>query len=635
MVIEEKIINKPALEYSTDERIEYFKRIGFKATLIKGKTHFKLVCLTDGEVKESIEWTSKITSTLLQCNTCFSNNINLLVSEYNYSYKNKTIYCNACGSIYPNHFSTLLSRQDKSCSICTKNERIKKLKYKNFTATPINNSIKNFSLVCDKCDNHRSFNWTDSWYESLTCRNCYENEKRIEVQNSNIYNIVDDKIVCTICNTAQYPNCDIMKQLQIFEPNKECNTCLQQSRILYIASKNFTATPINNSSALYSLMCNTCNTKRKFTWGISNSEHIYCSVCNIDQRLSHIKSLNLYDNITSLDTTKYSMRCNTCNYTFNRLWDDIYTKGIIGCPKCVSSNEEKSLRDYVESLGYETTIYKSKTITEIDIYIEELKLGIEYNGVYYHTENMFEVEHRKYPRGQNYHKNKYIKAKEEGIQLLNFDSIEWSTKKEIVKSMLSNLLSKTTNKVYARNCEIRNVDTKTSNEFLDNNHIQGATGASIRLGLYYNDELVSLMCFTNKKEEYELVRFVSKLNTNVVGGASKLFKYFLKEHKEHKEHSDKPITSFSDNRWFGGGLYETLGFVKVHDVMPSYEYIHKKNKLVKYHKSNFMLSRIKSKYPNEFKEELTEYENMLLLGYDRIWDCGKVKWVYSIEEYVV
>jgi hypothetical protein len=112
-----------------------------------------------------------------------------------------------------------------------------------------------------------------------------------------------------------------------------------------------------------------------------------------------------------------------------------------------------------------------------------------------------------------------------------------------------------------------------------------------------------------------------------VGGASKLFKYFL------REHSDKPIISFSDNRWFSGGLYEQLGFIKEHDVKPSYEYVHKSNKLLKLHKSNFMLSRIKQKYPEQFNENLTEYENMQILGYDRIWDCGKVKWKFIKEIY--
>jgi hypothetical protein len=134
------------------------------------------------------------------------------------------------------------------------------------------------------------------------------------------------------------------------------------------------------------------------------------------------------------------------------------------------------------------------------------------------------------------------------------------------------------------------------------------------------------MCFSNNNVQYELVRFVSLLDTVVIGGASKLFNYFTSNYEP------KTIVSFSDNRWFSGELYEHLGFIKQHDQPPSYEYIHKNNQTTKFHKSNFTKQKILNKF-TELKglsiTDFEEYPMMQTLGFDRIWDCGKVKWVYT------
>ena len=114
-----------------------------------------------------------------------------------------------------------------------------------------------------------------------------------------------------------------------------------------------------------------------------------------------------------------------------------------------------------------------------------------------------------------------------GIQLFHICEDDWIYKQNIIKSMILNKLGKSSNKIYARKTEVKEViDNKLVREFLDNNHIQGFVGSKIKLGLFYKDELVSLMTFSKrtfmKNEDYELVRFCNKLNTNVIGGASKL-----------------------------------------------------------------------------------------------------------------
>jgi hypothetical protein len=149
-------------------------------------------------------------------------------------------------------------------------------------------------------------------------------------------------------------------------------------------------------------------------------------------------------------------------------------------------------------------------------------------------------------------------------------------KKDIVKSRIKNILGLTGNKIYARKCEIREVKSSESKLFLNDNHIQGNVNSKIKLGLYYNDELVSLMTFGSLRKNlnqssidnvYELLRFCNKLNCSVIGGADKLLKHFI------KEYNPKEIISYADRRWSQGDLYSNLGFTEITKNKPNYWYI--------------------------------------------------------------
>jgi len=155
---------------------------------------------------------------------------------------------------------------------------------------------------------------------------------------------------------------------------------------------------------------------------------------------------------------------------------------------------------------------------------------------------------------------------------------------------------------------------------LDSNHIQGHVNSSNKLGLYYNDELVSLMCFikrNNKNENFiELSRFCNKLDTSVIGAADKLLKHYIKKYKPVK------IVSYADRRWSQGGLYDKLGFIKTNTIKPSYWYVIKDNR---YHKFNF---RKNKKTLLEFGDK-TEHEIMLEKKIYRIYDCGLLRFDYN------
>ena len=181
-------------------------------------------------------------------------------------------------------------------------------------------------------------------------------------------------------------------------------------------------------------------------------------------------------------------------------------------------------------------------------------------------------------------------------------------------------------RVYARKDVVKEVDSKTTRLFLENNHIQGRTNASVHIGLYYNDELIGVMTFANrsklsgsknvKKEDWELNRFCTKLNTQVIGGADKLLKYFIKNYKP------KTITSFSSNDISNGSLYKRLGFETDNKITTAYWYISHKD-YIRYHRTSFTKNRLKKMGYNT--KEMTEDQIMSNLPYFKIYDSGHIK----------
>lgn len=268
------------------------------------------------------------------------------------------------------------------------------------------------------------------------------------------------------------------------------------------------------------------------------------------------------------------------------------------------------------NITYELCDRKKLNGLEIDIYIPVYKFGIEFNGLYWHSELY---------KDNNYHMNKTELCEKQGIQLIHVFEDEWTNKKEIVKSIIKSKLGIINNKIFARKCIIKEIDNKTSSEFLENNHIQGSINGKIRIGLYYNNELVSIMTFGKKRvsmgnktridDEYEMLRFCNKLNTQVIGGASRLLKYFI------KTYNPKLIMTFADRRYSQGNLYEKLGFKFIYNTKPNYWYV-LNNKILREYRFKYRKDvLIKEGYDSN----KTEREIMAEKGYLRIYDCGNMK----------
>ena len=321
---------------------------------------------------------------------------------------------------------------------------------------------------------------------------------------------------------------------------------------------------------------------------------------------------------------KYKFKCIKCGYVFIQSINNSFNS--LFCEKCDPDRKntvENSFFNFLSELTPQLIIKRrDRTILngkELDFYLPEQKIAFEINGLYWHSENGRGIT-------RNYHNDKTKICLDNNIHLIHVFEFEWINKCEIIKSIIKTILNCNNNNIiYARKCELKDVDIKEKNIFLNDNHLQGEDKSSIKLGLYSNDKLVSIMTFNKKSRfdkniQWELSRFCNLQNTIVIGGASKLFSYFKKQYKP------KSIVSYSDRRFFNGNIYNTLGFKFINNTNPSYYYISPNYKNI-YNRMNFQKHLLKSKL-KLFNPQLSEWENMKLNGWDRIWDCGNSKWVW-------
>ncbi len=288
------------------------------------------------------------------------------------------------------------------------------------------------------------------------------------------------------------------------------------------------------------------------------------------------------------------------------------------CTICHPIGNSRSIKE-IDLYNFIFEIYKGEIIQsyrhklEIDIYLPDLKLGFEFNGLYYHSRKFKE---------KNFHIEKTNYFKNRGIRVIHIWEDDWDFKKEIIKSQIRNWIGISKNKIYARNCVVKIISPNVCKEFLNTNHIQGFVPSTLKLGLYNSNDLVSVMTFDHNEgrkkmldNEWNLSRFCNLLNANVIGGASKLFSYFI------KNNDVKRIISYADKDWSVGELYYKLGFHLSGEIRPDYKYLIDN---IRIHKSNFRKSNL------NLSENTTESEFMKLNCVEKIYDCGKIKFEMKI-----
>lgn len=274
--------------------------------------------------------------------------------------------------------------------------------------------------------------------------------------------------------------------------------------------------------------------------------------------------------------------------------------------------EQSQVYDYIKLIYNGNILFNTKNIIkplELDIYIPEKNVAIEFNGLYWHSINSGIDKY--------YHQLKSFKCKEKGIRLIHIYEDEWlnENKQKIIKDIIKhalNIKNSNENKIYARKCIIKEIDNDLYNEFCNNNHIQGSRGAQVKLGLFYNDELVQIASFGksrfNKYIQWEWIRGCPASNNNVIGGTSKLFSYFIKNYKP------KSVLCYADFNKFDGKGYKECGFEFQGFTSPNKFYFDLEN-----HKR---LERSPSKY-KEYMQNVKNGKFLLLYG------AGNLRFIYK------
>ena len=343
----------------------------------------------------------------------------------------------------------------------------------------------------------------------------------------------------------------------------------------------------------------------------------------INKTLKRYHDMNIID--VDYDNKIFKFKCEKGHdYTisFEMFQNRKRIKTII-CTECnpIYSNNisgmEKIFQEYIKSVYSEIIEFSRFNLIkpyQLDIYLPDLKLAFEFNGVWWHSEKYVE---------SNYHLKKTELCEEQGIKLIHIFQDDWMYKQDIIKSQILNLLDKTPNKIFATKCIIKEIsDNNVIRQFLEENHQQGFIGGQVKLGLFYNDELVSLMTFGRQRKSmgtknYEMLRFCNKLNTFVMGGANKLFKHFIDNYNPIE------IISYDDRSWSQKELYKQLGFDLIHETKPIYYYI------IDGVRKHRFLFRKDLLIKQGFDSNKTEREIMLERKIYRIYDSGGLKFIYN------
>lgn len=298
-----------------------------------------------------------------------------------------------------------------------------------------------------------------------------------------------------------------------------------------------------------------------------------------------------------------------------------------GCPQCARETT-KAVEEICQTLKDNNInfILNDKSILErkeLDIYIPDKNLAIEFNGLYFHREGL--VDNLQYGKDKNYHLNKTNECNKQNVRLFHIFEDEWKKNKELILVKIKHALGiNISPTIGARKCTIKEISNKTSSDFLEKFHMQGGDIAKHRLGAYYNNELVGVLTIVKIGGKYKLNRFATNTEYRQPGLASKMFKKALGLYKINE------ITTFSDKRYGTipeKSVYLKLGFEYVGDTKPAYWYYDMKTGN-RYNRQKFMKHKILEKYPEYKGKNMTEKEMMIGLGYDRIWDCGHYKFVY-------
>lgn len=335
----------------------------------------------------------------------------------------------------------------------------------------------------------------------------------------------------------------------------------------------------------------------------------------------------------------YKFKCKVCAHEFQRKF---CAPTIPICRKChpspTSPKTHDALRKALSDAGV-TFIENSRRHIgryELDFVMEEHGLAVEFNGNYFHSE-------RAGGKTKDYHIVKTQLAHEKGIRLVHVFEDEVTYHPDIVVSRIMSMIGKASTKIGARQCEVVILEPSVKRDFFEKNHIQGDAASSVAIGLLFNGTIVSAMSFGSKRRAlgnigrvegtFELVRFSNLIHHNVAGAFSKLFSHFVSTNEP------KEITTYADIGWSGCDhkrtVYYKNGFVFKGFTKLNYWYFNKGDYWKRHHRftnrKDVVLKKVVEAglLEKDAASKLNEWELAQLLGMDRIWDCGNMRFSWT------
>lgn len=292
------------------------------------------------------------------------------------------------------------------------------------------------------------------------------------------------------------------------------------------------------------------------------------------------------------------------------------------CPNCKkhSSDIEQDLYTFLSSVIDPSRIKRHARIfdnskKEVDFFIADLNIAVELNGCYWHRD---EVD-----AGAMLFKTNALAAK--GVTLIHIWDYEWLKDRVKIENFIKSKLD--TKKIHGRKCTVREISAVVSNRFLIDHHRQSTAKSQIKLGLFYKDELVSVLTFGksryNKKIEWEIIRYCVLPCTTVLGGFAKMLRYF------ETKFNPASICTYADRAWGHGAVYQKHGFNFLKTTQPGYFWCNSSYDVLSRYETQ--LSKLPKVLP-KFNSMLSESENMIA---HRYWKCKNVGNNYFEKHYII
>ena len=410
----------------------------------------------------------------------------------------------------------------------------------------------------------------------------------------------------------------------------DTETFVNKAKLVHGDEYDYSNVEYTSENKLVSIIC-----KKHGSFEITPHNHLkgrgcpFCSGSKLSFRDFVERAKNSHDKDYGYDESTYESTSGKTKITCREhgdFWQRVSThlQGS-GCPICSngSSKYELEIGDLLKSFKIDFTVRDRNAIgsdCELDFYIPSIRLGIEFNGLYFHSDKF---------KDRNYHLEKLKKCNEKGIRLIQIFEDEWIEHKMVVINKLRYLCHCSTdlNRIMARKCAIKEIEKDDAKIFLNKNHIQGFASASVYLGCFDDEKIVGVMSFLKEHNDgnWNLVRFATDNKSLCDGVGGKMFKYFI------KRYNPTEIKSFADRRWTldtNNNLYIRLGFKMSEILRPEYRYFYPKEYgLHRIHKFNFRIHKLHRKYG--FPLTMTEKQMTNELGAHRIYDCGLLKFVWK------